>query len=197
MFVAIVAFLLASAQALNAEVAMEPQSGPPGTVITVTGIETCTPPAGASGEIVFERPEPGPDPTGPVTPGQSAYLTVPDVAEGRYAITTLCNGNPGGTTHRSVRSHGTELHRLSRVRPRPRAQRRPNLRGQGGALVGRHRLEVLDGLALRCARARRRHGHCGERYAARAHLLPNFYRETRCGGSGRARADEPNGTRPA
>ncbi len=90
LFVAVAALIL-WAGASYADVTVNPSSGPPGTVVTVSGITAC--PGPAQPELWFskaDRTHPGDLVRVPFLPPSPVTFVVPDVPAGDYLITPNC-----------------------------------------------------------------------------------------------------------
>jgi hypothetical protein len=84
-------FVIAWAGSSYADVTVSPSSGPPGTVVTVSGITTCAGPTQPT--VIFVRTDGGYagfNRAVPFTPPSPATLVVPNVAEGEYRIVPNC-----------------------------------------------------------------------------------------------------------
>ena len=87
----VVIVVLAWAGSSYADVTVSPTSGPPGTVVTVSGITTCAGPTQPT--VIFVRPDggyAGYNRAVPFTPPSPVTLVVPNVPEGEYHIVPNC-----------------------------------------------------------------------------------------------------------
>src|SRR5262245_36044690 len=92
-FVVAAFFLVAFASAAFADVTVNPSSGPPSTVVTVSGVATCE---GSTPTVAFAHPDGSS--TGassvPFTP-PSGVLVVPNLPDGDYHIALSCGAGEG------------------------------------------------------------------------------------------------------